>query len=212
MAGMQARILLDSGRATERDFAEVASRNLHNAKSNPNAVVSGDFDIDGLLAGEYVSAPLRAHDLPPVTDGAAAIVLATADRARSLTDHPVYIRGIDHRIEQHQLGMRDLASSSSTTLAAAKAGFGSGPVELAELAAPYGPQELIVRQALGLGDDVTVNPSGGCLAANPVMASGLIRIIEAASRVAEGGVHRALAHATAGQCLQQNLVCILEGE
>ncbi|HEY2302426.1 MAG TPA: lipid-transfer protein [Acidimicrobiales bacterium] len=212
MAGMQARILLDSGRTTERDFAEVASRNLHNAKSNPNAVVSGDFDIDDLLAGEYVSAPLRAHDLPPVTDGAAAVVLATADRARSLTDHPVYIRGIDHRIEQHQLGMRDLASSSSTTLAAAKAGLGSGPVELAELAAPYGPQELIVRQALGLGDDVTVNPSGGCLAANPVMASGLIRIIEAASRVAEGGVHRALAHATAGQCLQQNLVCILEGE
>jgi acetyl-CoA acetyltransferase len=57
-----------------------------------------------------------------------------------------------------------------------------------------------------------VNPSGGCLAANPVMASGLIRIIEAASRVAGGEVHRALAHATAGQCLQQNLVCILEGE
>jgi acetyl-CoA acetyltransferase len=190
----------------------VASRNLRNAKSNPNAVVSGDFDIDGLLAGDYVSAPLRAHDLPPVTDGAAAIVLATGDRARSLTDHPVYIRGIDHRIEQHQLGMRDLASSPSTTLAAARAGLGSGPVELAELAAPYAHQELIVRQALGLGDDVTVNPSGGCLAANPVMASGLIRIIEAASRVAEGGVQRALAHATAGQCLQQNLVCILEGE
>ena len=57
-----------------------------------------------------------------------------------------------------------------------------------------------------------VNPSGGPLAANPVMAVGLARIAEAARQIAEHGKHRAVAHATSGQCLQQNLVCVLEGD
>lgn len=68
----------------------------------------------------------------------------------------------------------------------------------------------MLREALGLGDDVTVNPSGGPLAANPVMAAGLIRIGEAAARIHRGAAARVLAHAASGPCLQQNLVCILD--
>jgi hypothetical protein len=44
------------------------------------------------------------------------------------------------------------------------------------------------------------------------MATGLIRIIEAANAIANGGARRAVAHATNGQALQHNLVCVLEGE
>ena len=58
----------------------------------------------------------------------------------------------------------------------------------------------------------TVNPSGGPLAANTVMAAGLLRIMEAADRVSAGEAGRAVAHATSGPCLQQNLVCVLEGD
>lgn len=210
-AGLQARALLDSGKATEADFAEVVARSRRNAMSNPNAQVRRDQTVEELLAAPYWSDPLRRHDLPPITDGAAAIVLATADKARELTEHPVYIRGIDHRCEPHQPGMRDLTSSASAALAAAKAGLGDGPVQVAELSASFSPQEIILRQSMGLGDDVAVNPSGGALAANPMMVTGLIRIIEAASRVADGTASRALAHATNGQGLQHNLVCILEG-
>ena len=212
IAALQARALIDSGKATERDFAEVAARSRRSAMSNPNAQVSGDTDADTLLAAEYVCAPLRRHDLPPITDGAAAVVLATAAKARELVEHPVYIRGIDHRLEVHQPGMRDLTTSASTTAAAKNAGLSGGDVQVAELSATFSPQELILRQALGLGDDVDVNPSGGLLAANSVMASGLIRIIEAARRVADGTAHRAIAHATNGQALQHNLVCLLEGD
>jgi hypothetical protein len=43
------------------------------------------------------------------------------------------------------------------------------------------------------------------------MAVGLARVAEAARAVAEDGAARAVAHATSGQCLQQNLVCVLEG-
>jgi acetyl-CoA acetyltransferase len=88
-----------------------------------------------------------------------------------------------------------------------------GPVDVAEIHAPFAPQEIIVHEALGLADGkTTVNPSGGALAANPIMSAGLIRIGEAASSIASGQARRAVAHATSGPCLQQNLVCVLEGE
>ena len=82
---------------------------------------------------------------------------------------------------------------------------------MAELHAPYAHQELILAQALELDGGVTVNPSGGALAANPVMSAGLIRIGEASRRIWSGEASRAVAHATSGPCLQQNLVCVLEG-
>src|SRR5260370_21499569 len=90
IAAIQARALIDAGKATERDFAEIAARSRRAARDNPNAQVSGDTDVDTLLAEAYVCAPLRRHDLPPITDGAAAVVLATAGKARELVAHPVY--------------------------------------------------------------------------------------------------------------------------
>ena len=108
--------------------------------------------------------------------------------------------------------MRDLTKSPSTTLAARHAGLAHDKPDVAELSATFSPQELVLRDALGLGPDTVINPSGGPLTANPVMATGLIRIIEAARALteADGRRARALAHATAGQCLQHNLVCLLE--
>jgi acetyl-CoA acetyltransferase len=211
LAALQARALLDAGKATERDFAEIVARNRANAVGNEYAQVSGTFDVDALLAEPYVREPLRRHDLPPVSDGAAAVLLAAGDKAASLVERPAWITGIDHRIDIHQPGMRDLTVSPSTTLAAAGAGLGSGPVQVAELSSPFSPQEVVLRDALGLDDSVVVNPSGGALAANPVMVTGLVRVIEAARQIAEQGRDRVLAHATGGQALQQNLVCILEG-
>ena len=108
LAGLQARALIDAGKATERDFAEVVARSRRNAMSNPYAQVASDVSVDELLAEPYYAAPLRLHDLPPISDGAAAVIIARGDRARELTDNPVWIRGIDHRIESHHPGLRDL--------------------------------------------------------------------------------------------------------
>jgi hypothetical protein len=136
--------------------------------------------------------------------------LAAGDRAEKATERPAWISGIDHRIEAHSLGARDLTRSSSTSLAAEGAGVFDGPVEVAELHAPFSSQELILKDALRLDGEVSINPSGGALGANPVMAAGLIRIGEAASRVMDRSAERVLAHATSGPCLQQNLVCVME--
>ena len=212
LAAMQARSLIDSGKATERDFAEVVARSRRNARSNPNAQLSGDVDADSLLKEPYFRAPLRKHDLPPISDGAVAVVMARGDRARQLCDRPAWIRGIDHRIEPHQPGMRDITSSASTTLAARKAGYDGGPLDVVELCSTFSPQEVVLRDALGIGPDTDINPSGGPLAGNPIMAVGLERIVEAAARIMDGSARNALAHATSGPLLQQNLVCLLEGE
>lgn len=211
LAALQARAVLDSTAYTEEDMAAVAVRSRRNAKTNPMAQVAGDFRVDDLLAEPYLVSPLRKHDCPPISDGAAAVVLAAGDLARQVCERPAWIKGIDHRIESHSLGVRSLTSSPSAELAAEKAGVGNGRVDVAEIYAPFTHQELILRQALGLGDEVAINPSGGALAANPFMVAGLIRIGEAARQVTEGKAKRALAHATSGPCLQQNLVCVLEG-
>ena len=63
-----------------------------------------------------------------------------------------------------------------------------------------------------LNGDTVVNPSGGPLAGHPQMATGLIRVIEASNRIAAGEAGRGIAHASSGACLQQNLLCLLEGD
>lgn len=210
LAALQARCLLDAGKATERDFAEVAARNRAQAKGNANAQVKGDFDVDALLEEAYLVSPLRKHACPPLSDSAAAIVLARGDKAPQLVERPAWIAGMDHRIESHFLGARDLTLSSSTRLAAEAVGVSKGPVDFAEVHAPFAHQELIVREALGLGPEVPLNPSGGALAANAMMVAGMLRLGEAATRLLEGSAERVVAHATSGPCLQQNLVAVLE--
>jgi len=212
VAGLQARALVDAGLANERAFAEVVARSLADATSNPHALVAGEHAVDDLLAAPYSTAPLRRHDRSAIADGAAAVVLVAGDRARELTDTPVWIAGMDHRIDSHHLGLRDLTDSPSTRLAAAGAGVGDRPVDVAELMVTHSCEEIVLRAALGLeGDGTRINPSGGPLAGDPVMATGLVRVVEAAARVAAGEAGRAVAHATSGPALQQNLVCVLEG-
>lgn len=211
LAALQARAMLDSGAISERDMAEVVARSRANARANPNAQLKGNPGIEELLAEPGFVSPLRRHDCPPITDGASAMIVASADVAARYCKRPAWIRGIDHRIDSHNLGARDLTAAPSIGLAAANAGVANGPVDVAEVHAPFTHQEVIVRRELGLADDANVNPSGGPLAANPMMAAGLIRLGEVAQRILDGSANRGVAHATSGHLLQQNLVAVLEG-
>src|SRR5262249_58631809 len=76
MAGIQAQCLLNTGKASERDFAEVVSRSRRDGMSNPNAQVTADVSPDELLKEPYFASPLRRHDLQPISDGAPALLLA----------------------------------------------------------------------------------------------------------------------------------------
>ncbi|MEU1308230.1 lipid-transfer protein [Streptomyces cinnamoneus] len=193
LAALQTRALLDAGLLDEAALLTDEAAPVRSADGHPTR-------------------PPRAPAARAVTDGAAAVVLAAGATARRMCTRPAWIRGIDHRIESHALGLRDLTDSPSTRLAAERAGAFDAPVDTAELHTAGAAQEAVLRRALRLDDTVTVNPSGGTPATEPVMAAGLIRLGEAAARIHRGASDRALAHATSGPCLQQNLVAVLEGE
>ena len=212
VAALQARLGLEAGRWTEKDMAEVAARSRAAARSNPDAQVSGSVAASELLARPYVAEPLRAHDCAPVGDGAAVVIIASAERARELCERPAWISGFAHQMDSGSLGARDLLAVPSAAGAARAAGAVGASVEVAELHAPFSHQELLLREALGLGESVAVNPSGGALCGNPMFAAGLARIGLAARAVMSGRAGRALGHATSGPALQQNLVCVLSGE
>jgi len=212
VAALHARMMLDGGICTERDMAEVVSRSRANAKNTPSAQLKGNVDVDSLLAEPTFVSPLRKHDCPPICDGASAVVLAASEVARRKCKRPAFIRGIQDRIDAHHLGCRDLTRCYSASLAGDAAGVHGGPVDIAELHAPFSHQEIILKNALKLGNDVAVNPSGGALAGNIFMSSGLSRICEVAQRIISGAADRGVAHATSGPCLQHNLVTVLEAE
>jgi hypothetical protein len=163
------------------------------------------------LAGLQVQAMRdsgRFGEVPDTTptisaDGATAVILAVGDRARELTSTPAWITGIDHRIESPALGGRDLTTSSSSATAAKNAG--ATDVDAAYLHVLYPHQELLLREALGLTTQ-RVDAAAG-----PMMVGGLERIAAAADAVSSGAAKRAVAHATSGACMQQNLIAVLEG-
>jgi acetyl-CoA acetyltransferase len=210
MAGLQARIGLDSGKWTAEQMAQVALDSFAQAERTDSEKPAKS--IDELLARPFFNDPLRRHDIAPITDGAAAIVLAADDRARELRENPAWITDIDHRIESPALGLRDLTVSASTAASAKTATGGDTSIDIAEIHAPFTHQQLILAAAIGLSDSTKVNPSGGALAANPMFVAGLERIGFAAEHIWNGSAGRVLAHATSGPALQQNLVAVMEGK
>ena len=215
LAGLQASAMVDAGLTSERQLAEVVARCLAAATANPAAQRSGRVSVDDLLARPYVASPLRADDVAPPGDAAAVIVLAAGPAARRAAGRPAWVRGLDHRMETHYPGVRDLTGAGSARMAAARAaelaGFAAAEAQVAELHTEYSHQEPLLVTALGLAG-AAVNPSGGPLAGRPATATGLVRIGEAARRIMNGEAERAVAHATNGPALQHNLVCLLAAD
>jgi acetyl-CoA acetyltransferase len=210
IAALQARLGLEAGLWDESAMAEVANRSLTDAEKNEYAIRKGGSSVEELLARPLSADPLRKHDCAPVTDGAAALVLAAGDRAQDACERPAWISGIAHSTDGLQLGTRDLKGSGSARRAGEAVG-GTAGIEVAELHAPFSHQELILSGELALADDVRINPSGGALTGNPMFTGGAIRIGEAARRIWDGSASKVLGHATSGPALQQNLVCTMEG-
>lgn len=197
MAALQARALLDSGRYGEDDLAAVALARRPDRAADPEA--------------PYVAPPLRETDCSRVCPGAVAVVLAAGETVKRAA-RPAWIAGVDHRIETGYPGARDLAASPSIHLLSERLGVAGSELDVLELHAPFTHQELIALDALAAARVTSLNPSGGALAADPIMATGLLRIGHAAKAVMDGRAGRVAAHATNGPCLQHNLLCVLRAE
>lgn len=87
---------------TEADLAEISVSQRKYAVDNPLAIFREPMSVEDYLVAPYLVAPLRRPDLCMISDGAACLIVARADRAAELTDRPVHVMGI-----AQQTGLRD---------------------------------------------------------------------------------------------------------
>ena len=151
-----ARYMHEHG-ATREHLAAVAVKNRFHASLNPLAQYRKPMTVDEVLAQRPVVEPLGLYDVPPRGDGAACLVLASEDVAKSLGRPYVLIRGRGFQHDgRHQIGDRpgdmiafESAQAASTT-AYEQAGIGPADVDVAEFYAPCTIVEILVSEALGL--------------------------------------------------------------
>lgn len=91
---LEARDYLRRYGITERQMAKVSVKNRTNALSNPYAQLPMKITVEDVMNSPYVSWPVKIMDTAPVTDGARAVIFASEDVARELTDDPVWIKGV----------------------------------------------------------------------------------------------------------------------
>jgi acetyl-CoA acetyltransferase len=226
-AALQASAYMARSGVSDADLAMVASRNRAAGARNPDAQLREPATTADLLKTPFKVSPLREGYLPRIGESATCLVLAAEGKAEKLCRKPAWIQGAHHIAELQTIGARDLTQSASTELAAKKALSmasltSTHDVDVVELHAQNPAAEMIVLEALGLdpkSPKPVVNPSGGALCADPIMSTGLIRLGEAfrqLSGTAAGrqvaGAKRAIAHASQGHCLQQNIVWVLGTE
>lgn len=87
---------------TEADLAEISVSQRRYAVDNPQAIFRDPMTVEDYLAQPYLVEPLRRSDLCMISDGAACMIVARADKAAELTDKPVHVMGI-----AQQTGLRD---------------------------------------------------------------------------------------------------------
>jgi acetyl-CoA C-acetyltransferase len=187
---------------TEEQLALVGVKNHTHASKNPNAHFNKGATLDQVLCSRMISSPLRLFMCSPITDGAAAVILASEERARTLTDRPVWIRGTGQALDGFQLTSlhEDYAHWPAMKRAAesayAAAGVGPRDVDVAEVHDCFSIAELIAYEELGFcakgeagafmvagrsdyGGDVVVNPRGGLIGCgHPLGATGVAQAAE----------------------------------
>jgi acetyl-CoA C-acetyltransferase len=192
-----------------------------------------------VLHSETTVDPLTQLQVAPQSDGIVAVLMAAEDRARKLTDRPVWLKGYGSALDQFHLGDRDLLKGPLSE--AARRAYRMADIrepqkeiDVAEISEPYAFQELLWCEQLGLcgegqggrlidsgktqlDGELPVNPSGGVLANNPYVTRGLKRVAEAVLRLkGQAGEHQvskkvrtALAHGTTGHAGHCHAVAIL---
>lgn len=233
--GFQMRAYMEKYGISAESIAKVAVANHKNAAKNPFALP--EAQMPNLTAKEVLDSPVYSDPVTdlmvaPLGESVTAILLAPEDKALSITDKPVWIKGVGWNQDPYYLGDRDLAECKSMELAAKQAYSAAGvknpasEIDVAEVHTMFAHEELILTEALGLaakgkGSELTdkncINPSGGALGCNTPCATGMIRIIEAVKQLrGEAGKYQvknaklAIATGQIGMGAQNNIVWVLE--
>jgi len=201
-----ARAHMDEFGTSEEDMARVAVKNHANGIHNPTAHFQKEIEIEDVLDSYEVAAPLKLYDACPFSDGAAATIVTTEEKARAMTDTPVTVEASTQRGTIAALSEReDVTEIEGTQLAGQaafeQAGVSADEVDLFEVHDCFTIAELVAMEDLGLAEpgkaaamvregqtkpdgDVPVNASGGLKSkGHPVGATGMGQIYEAVEQL-----------------------------
>jgi acetyl-CoA C-acetyltransferase len=202
VAGLDMNAFLERTGLSEEHCAMVAAKNRTNAHDNPRAAYPAQLTVEDIDDSTPVSWPLRELEVARRADGCIVVVLAAEERARELTEAPVWVLGAGWSSGSPTLESRLWGEADSTTRAAeaayrqAEIGDPSEEVDLAEVDDVYAFHELQHLEALGLAGakdlaalledgelevdgDLPVNASGGSIGqGNLFEANGLVRVLE----------------------------------
>jgi acetyl-CoA C-acetyltransferase len=201
MGAMLTRIYMERYGLTERHLAMVAVKNHANAAKNPFAHIQRTCTVEGAMNSGMVSDPLRLYYVCPISDGSAAVVLCSLDKAREFTDKPVRIMGYGHATDVQALQEReDPAVLKSVKLASQQAFKRSGltpdDIDVAELHDAFEILEIVESEDIGffekgkghlavekgetaLGGKIPINTSGGLKARGHALgATGMAQVVE----------------------------------
>ncbi|MGD0947279.1 MAG: beta-ketoacyl synthase N-terminal-like domain-containing protein [Candidatus Binatia bacterium] len=191
-----ARAHMEKYGTTKEQFARIAVKNHYNGSLNPHAQYQHACTLEEVLASPLVAEPLTRLMCSPIGDGAAAVILTSAENASRFTSKPVYVRasvlasGDDP--EPGKPGITTRAARKAYEMA----GLGPQDINVAEVHDASAPAELVIYEELGfcqpgeggklIDEGVTaltgrlpVNTSGGLLAkGHPVGATGVAQICE----------------------------------
>ncbi len=208
--------------------AELSVRNHTDALDNPYAHIKIKIGVEDVLKSRIICYPVRLLDVCPSSDGACAVIFASQDKARKITDTPAWVRGLGYCGEEYWLADGDKVVWQSAITAARTAYKLAGiknprkEIDVAEVYNPFTFQELLFYECFDFcekGEAVNLvkegvvmrsgelpcDPSGGVLCTNPIGATALVRVAEAAMQVTgKAGKHQipdaetALAHGMGG--------------
>jgi acetyl-CoA C-acetyltransferase len=188
---------------TREQLAMVSVKNHKNAMNNPFAQYHMEITVDQVINSIMVADPLTLLDCSPITDGSAAVILASEEKAKEFTDNPVFITGSGQASSSISLHHRERIPVTDSTVNAGKeafrrAGKEPGDIQVAEVHDAFTIGELLAIEGLGfvepgkggqatqdgetaIGGRIPVNTSGGLKAkGHPVGATGVAQAVEIA--------------------------------
>jgi acetyl-CoA C-acetyltransferase len=198
---MMARAHMHELGTTREQLAQVAVKNHYHGSMNPRAQFRNKITIDTVINSPLVADPLRLFDCSPITDGAAAVVLVPAERAKEFTDTPIYVKAAAQASDTISLhDRRSLTSIDATTIAADRAfkmaRLQRSQIDVAEVHDCFTIAEIMAIEDLGffekgaggpvtlagetaIGGKIPINTSGGLKACgHPVGATGIKQAVE----------------------------------
>jgi acetyl-CoA C-acetyltransferase len=198
---MIARLHMHKYGTTSEQLAEVSVKNHFNGSMNPRAQFQNKITVDTVLNSVMVADPLHVFDCSPITDGAAAVVVASADIAKKYTDTPIYVKATAQASGTISLHDRvDITTLDASVVAGQRAfkmaGMTPDDIDLLEVHDCFTIAEICAIEDLGffkkgdggrataagetaLGGKIPVNTSGGLKACgHPVGATGIKQAVE----------------------------------